>query len=184
MDRFSAMSALVAGGLGRQFLRRGPRMLLPTVIRKVAELESHLDAKLLVRGTRRLALTQAGETYLAACRRILDDLAEAERGARGLIEQQHVGGASLGTWSGARRGPTKPRRFVEYATTILNRLVTSATCACRRMGRRLCPSPSWSNTARRRPVGRRRGGAGWYLERDAPTPPTMSPAAPRIRHSD
>jgi DNA-binding transcriptional LysR family regulator len=59
------------------------RMPLPTVSRKVAELEAHLDAKLLVRGTRRLALTEAGESYLQACRRILDALAEAERGAAG-----------------------------------------------------------------------------------------------------
>ena len=49
----------------------------------VAELEAHVDAKLLVRGTRKLALTEAGEAYLAACRRILEQVAEAERGAAG-----------------------------------------------------------------------------------------------------
>jgi len=85
MDRLSAMSAFVAVVSAGSFsaASRGLRMPLPTVSRKVAELEMHLDAKLLVRGTRRLALTEAGETYLAACRRILDDLAEAERGASG-----------------------------------------------------------------------------------------------------
>jgi DNA-binding transcriptional LysR family regulator len=36
-----------------------------------------------VRGTRRLALTGVGEAYLGACRRILEELAEAERGASG-----------------------------------------------------------------------------------------------------
>ena len=36
-----------------------------------------------MRGTRKLALTEAGETYLAACRRILEALGEAERGAAG-----------------------------------------------------------------------------------------------------
>ena len=59
------------------------RMPLPTVSRRIAELEAHLDAKLLVRGTRKLTLTETGEAYLAACRRILESVAEAERGASG-----------------------------------------------------------------------------------------------------
>jgi len=85
MDRFSAMSVFVsavsAGSLsaaGREL-----RMPLPTVSRKVTELESLLDAKLLVRGTRKLTLTDVGEAYLKACRRILEEVAEAERGAAG-----------------------------------------------------------------------------------------------------
>ena len=85
MDRLSAMAVFVAviraGSLSAA--SRELRIPLPTVSRKVAELEAHLNAKLLVRGTRRLSLTQAGEAYLAACRRILDDVAEAERGASG-----------------------------------------------------------------------------------------------------
>ena len=36
-----------------------------------------------MRGTRKLALTESGEAYLASCRRILEALAEAERGASG-----------------------------------------------------------------------------------------------------
>jgi DNA-binding transcriptional LysR family regulator len=85
MDRLGAMSVFVsvvsAGSLSAA--SRELRMPLPTVSRKVAELESHLAAKLLVRGTRRLTLTEAGEAYLASCRRILDAVAEAERGAAG-----------------------------------------------------------------------------------------------------
>ena len=46
---------------------------------KVAELEAHLDAKLLIRSTRKLALTEAGQSYLAACRRILDEVAWVTR---------------------------------------------------------------------------------------------------------
>ena len=68
MDRFSAMSvfvaAVTAGSLSAA--SRQLRMPLPTVSRKVAELEASLDAKLLVRGTRKLALTEVGEAYLAA----------------------------------------------------------------------------------------------------------------------
>jgi DNA-binding transcriptional LysR family regulator len=85
MDRFAAMSVFVAavsaGSLSAA--SRQLRMPLPTVSRKVTELEASLGAKLLVRGTRKLALTDVGETYLRACRRILEELAEAERGASG-----------------------------------------------------------------------------------------------------
>lgn len=85
MDRLGAMSVFVAVVSAGSFSAAGRelRMPLPTVSRRVAELESHLDAKLLVRGTRKLVLTEAGEAYLAACRRILETVAEAERGAAG-----------------------------------------------------------------------------------------------------
>ena len=56
---------------------------LPSVSRKLAEFESHLGAKLLVRTTRRLALTEAGEAFVAASRRILDEVEAAERAASG-----------------------------------------------------------------------------------------------------
>jgi DNA-binding transcriptional LysR family regulator len=85
MDRLGAMSIFVAvvsaGSLSAA--SRELRVPLPTVSRRIAELEAHLDAKLLVRGTRKLSLTEAGEAYLAACRRILESVAEAERGAAG-----------------------------------------------------------------------------------------------------
>ena len=56
---------------------------LATVSRRIAELEAHLGAKLLNRTSRSLDLTDAGRDYLAASRRILDDVAEAERAAAG-----------------------------------------------------------------------------------------------------
>jgi DNA-binding transcriptional LysR family regulator len=85
MDRLGAMSVFVAVVSAGSFsaASRELRMPLPTVSRRVAELEAHVDAKLLVRGTRKLTLTEAGEAYLAACRRILEQVAEAERGAAG-----------------------------------------------------------------------------------------------------
>ena len=85
LDRFGAMSVFVAVVAAQSFsaASRALRMPLPTVSRRVAELERHLDAKLLVRGTRKLTLTDAGEAYLAACRRILESVSEAERGAAG-----------------------------------------------------------------------------------------------------
>jgi len=58
-------------------------MPLATVSRKVAELETHLKTRLLHRSTRQLSLTEAGISYVAACRRILEEIGEAERAATG-----------------------------------------------------------------------------------------------------
>jgi DNA-binding transcriptional LysR family regulator len=56
---------------------------LPTVSRKISELEAHLNTRLLIRSTRRLTLTDAGAAYLAAVKRILDEVDAAERAASG-----------------------------------------------------------------------------------------------------
>lgn len=56
---------------------------LATVSRRVSELEEHLHARLLLRGTRKLTLTDAGREYVAVCRRIIEDIDEAERTATG-----------------------------------------------------------------------------------------------------
>ena len=85
MDRLESMSTLLAaveaGSLSAA--ARKLRMPLATVSRKVAELERHLNTRLLDRSGRRLGLTEAGDSYVLACRRILDDIAEAERAAAG-----------------------------------------------------------------------------------------------------
>jgi DNA-binding transcriptional LysR family regulator len=85
MDRLESMTILVAvvdaGSLSAAARRLG--MPLATVSRKVAELESHLKTRLLHRTTRQLSLTEAGGSYLAACRRILEEIGEAERIATG-----------------------------------------------------------------------------------------------------
>jgi DNA-binding transcriptional LysR family regulator len=49
--------------------------------RAVSELEAHLRTRLLNRSTRRLALTTAGERYLARCQQILADIDNAEEEA-------------------------------------------------------------------------------------------------------
>ena len=85
MDRLEAMSILVAvvetGSLSAAGRRLG--VPLPTVSRKLSELEAHLEARLLIRSTRKLALTDAGAEYLEACRRILEQVGDAERAASG-----------------------------------------------------------------------------------------------------
>jgi DNA-binding transcriptional LysR family regulator len=85
MDRLESMSAFVAVASAGSFsaASRQLRIPLPTVSRKVSDLESHLKAKLFVRSTRKLTLTDAGQSYLLACKRVLEEIAEAERGASG-----------------------------------------------------------------------------------------------------
>jgi DNA-binding transcriptional LysR family regulator len=85
MDRFEAMSILVASVDAGSFSAAGRKlgMPLPTISRKVAELEEHLQTRLLVRTTRKLMLTEAGASYLAASKRILEQVSEAERAAAG-----------------------------------------------------------------------------------------------------
>ncbi len=85
MDRLESMSILLAvveaGSLSAAARRLGAP--LATVSRKVAELERHLKTRLLTRSSRRIALTDAGRSYVAACKRILEEVGEAERAAAG-----------------------------------------------------------------------------------------------------
>jgi DNA-binding transcriptional LysR family regulator len=85
MDRLESMSTLLAaveaGSLSAASRKLG--MPLATVSRKVSELEAHLRTRLVNRSSRRLTLTDAGHSYVAACKRILEDIAEAERAAAG-----------------------------------------------------------------------------------------------------
>lgn len=85
MDRFETMSVLLAtveaGSLSAA--ARQLRAPLSTVSRKIVELEQHLGTRLLIRTTRGIALTDAGRAFVAASRRILGQLEEAEREAAG-----------------------------------------------------------------------------------------------------
>ncbi|MFF2324042.1 LysR family transcriptional regulator [Agrobacterium sp. NPDC058088] len=85
MDRFDAMSVLLAV-VDAGSLSAGARRLqapLATVSRKVSDLEKHLGARLVLRTRRGLSLTDEGRNYVAASRRILDELDAAERQASG-----------------------------------------------------------------------------------------------------
>jgi len=85
MDRLDAMSVLLAavdsGSLSKA--SRELRLPLATVSRKVAELEAHLKATLLIRSAKGLELTPAGRSYVTAAKSILEQLTEAERAASG-----------------------------------------------------------------------------------------------------
>ncbi|UXS01208.1 LysR family transcriptional regulator [Agrobacterium tumefaciens] len=85
MDRFDAMSVLLAV-VDAGSLSAGARRLhapLATVSRKVADLEKHLGVRLVLRTRRGLTLTDEGRSYVAASRRILDELEAVERQASG-----------------------------------------------------------------------------------------------------
>src|SRR5262245_19084713 len=85
MDRLEAMSIVLAvaeaGSLSAA--ARQQKTPLATVSRKVSELEAHLQSKLFNRSSRALVPTDAGRSYIAASKRILNDVAEAERAASG-----------------------------------------------------------------------------------------------------
>jgi DNA-binding transcriptional LysR family regulator len=85
MDRLEAMvmflTAIEKGSLSAA--AREMRVPVPTLSRKVADLEVLLKTKLLTRTTRQLILTDAGVAYAAAARRVLEQVDEAERQAAG-----------------------------------------------------------------------------------------------------
>jgi DNA-binding transcriptional LysR family regulator len=85
MDRLEAMSTFLSVAEAGSLSDAARRMRTPlaTVSRKVSELESHLSTKLFNRSSRKLVLTDAGTSYLSACKRILADVSEAERTASG-----------------------------------------------------------------------------------------------------
>ena len=85
MDRLEAMKILVHVADNGSFssASRISGVPLATVSRKVQALEAHLGTRLLVRTTRKVALTDAGFAYVASARRILDQIEETERVAAG-----------------------------------------------------------------------------------------------------
>ena len=85
MDRIDAMKVFVAvldegslAGAGRK-LGKSPA----AVSRAIAFLENHVGAELLHRTTRSIKLSEPGERYATACRRVLSELEEADMTAAG-----------------------------------------------------------------------------------------------------
>ena len=85
MDRLEAMSILLTVVETGSLSAAGRKLNVPlaTVSRKVSELEAHLGTRLFNRSSRQFTPTDAGLDYIASCRRILDDVEEAERVASG-----------------------------------------------------------------------------------------------------
>ncbi|SQI78969.1 LysR family transcriptional regulator [Klebsiella oxytoca] len=89
MDRLSAMALLVkVTELGSMSgAARALNMPLTTVSRQIGELENTLGVRLMIRTTRKLTLTDAGVDYVAAVRRILEEVERAERQAAGEYQE-------------------------------------------------------------------------------------------------
>jgi DNA-binding transcriptional LysR family regulator len=85
MDRLEAMSLLLSAVESGSLSKASQHLGLPlaTVSRKVAELENHLRATLLIRSAKGLELTPTGRSYVTAAKAILEQLTEAERAAAG-----------------------------------------------------------------------------------------------------
>lgn len=85
MDRIEAMkifiSALDEGSLAGASRKTGRSAA--AVSRAIAFLEAHVGVPLLHRTTRSIKLSEAGERYAVACRKLLADLEEADRQAAG-----------------------------------------------------------------------------------------------------
>lgn len=85
MDRLDAMQVLLTV-VDEGSLSAGSRKLrspLPSVSRKVSELERHLGTQLLIRTSRNVLLTDAGRDYIESARQIVAELKEAELRASG-----------------------------------------------------------------------------------------------------
>lgn len=89
MDHLDALRTFVAvadaGGFARAARQRGSSA--PAVTRAIGALERRLGTPLLHRTTRSLRLTEAGESFLADCRRILGELDAAEAAVLGTQQE-------------------------------------------------------------------------------------------------
>ncbi len=80
VDRLQAMNVFVKVVEQGSFARAAERLTMSTsaVSRYVADLEAHLDTRLLNRTTRRISLTESGHAYHERALQLLADLEEAE----------------------------------------------------------------------------------------------------------
>jgi DNA-binding transcriptional LysR family regulator len=89
MDQLEAMRVYVAvvESQGFSAASRVLGMPVPTVSRKVANLEEKLGVQLLVRTTRKVSTTSSGMQYYEDARRILEDISGANRRVAGEYQQ-------------------------------------------------------------------------------------------------
>ncbi|WP_233772410.1 LysR substrate-binding domain-containing protein [Achromobacter sp. AONIH1] len=87
MNRFQEMTVFLAVAEAQSFAAaaRRLRMSAPSVTRSVAALERRLGVLLLLRTTRSLRLTEAGQRYADDCRRILEEVEQADDAAAGVM---------------------------------------------------------------------------------------------------
>ena len=89
MDKLQAM-AVYSAVVEEQGFSAASRRLgipLPTVSRKVAELETYLGTPLLIRTTRQVSVTDAGQRYYEDVQSILETVRDVEQRASGAFQQ-------------------------------------------------------------------------------------------------
>lgn len=91
MDRLHAMITFVKAADVGSFAEASRQLNASpaAVTRAIANLEHSIGARLFVRTTRTIKLTEAGTRYLDDCRRILHDIGEAEAVAAGAFATPH-----------------------------------------------------------------------------------------------
>jgi DNA-binding transcriptional LysR family regulator len=79
MSRWEGLDEFVAVAEIGSFSRAAERLRVSSshVSRQVALLEERLQARLLYRTTRRVSLTEAGQTFFARCQRLIEERDEA-----------------------------------------------------------------------------------------------------------
>ena len=119
MDRLTSIAVFVAAIEEGSIAAAGRRLELSSVMagRYLSSLEDSLSARLIQRTTRRIALTDTGIRYFARCKRILDELEEANQEAAA-TQSTPRGTLRLSapvTFGAAYLGPIAAEFMAEYA---------------------------------------------------------------------
>lgn len=156
----------------------------PSIVsRAISALEAELGVRLLQRSTRRLALTEAGQTYLARIEPLLEELSAAHEAAAGLVERPR--GRLRVTASNAFGlsvlAPMLPRFCSQYPDVEIEMVLTDEVLDLVALGIdvaiRLGPRPTGDLvTSRWKPMQNRAVAAPSYLARAKPilTPEDVS----------
>jgi DNA-binding transcriptional LysR family regulator len=114
-DRLLALRTFVRTAHSGSFSRAGRELGLsqPSISRILAQLESEVGARLLVRTTRAVALTEAGADYLARIEPLLSALEEADHAARGTGELRGLLRIALSSSFGVREVIPRLPKFLE-----------------------------------------------------------------------
>jgi DNA-binding transcriptional LysR family regulator len=114
-DRLVALRAFVRTARSGSFSRAARELGLsqPSVSRILAQLESEVGARLLLRTTRAVTLTDAGADYLARIEPLLTALDEADHAARGTGELRGVLRIALSSSFGVREVIPRLPKFLE-----------------------------------------------------------------------
>lgn len=86
MDKLHLMTVFIAVAEAQNFAAAARKLAMspPAVTRAVTALENHLGAKLLIRTTRHVRISDAGQRYLDDAKRIISAISEADEVAAGI----------------------------------------------------------------------------------------------------